>query len=76
MKREFFPLAMKWGEKAFAGMRAAEADLMATDCPLAAIQIEQGTGTRPLNPAEILARAYDPQGFATKVADLPKESSS
>jgi len=73
MKREFFALSMKWGEKAFAGMRDAEANLMATDCPLAAIQIEQGTGTRPLNPAEILARAYDPEGFATKVEDLPKD---
>jgi len=67
MKREFFELSMKWGEKAFAGMRAAEADFMATDCPLAAIQIEQGTGTRPLNPVEILARAYEPDGFAIPV---------
>ena len=67
MKREYFELSMKWGEKAFAGMREAEAAFMATDCPLAAIQIEQGTGVRPLNPAEILARAYRPDGFATPV---------
>lgn len=71
MKKEFFPLSMKWGERAFAGMRAAEADLMATDCPLAAIQIEQATGTRPLNPAEVLALAYEPDGFAEKIAPAP-----
>jgi glycerol-3-phosphate dehydrogenase subunit C len=74
MKREFFELSMKWGEKAFAGLREAGAAVMATDCPLAAIQIEQGTGTRPLHPAEILARAYEPDGFPTKVAELPAES--
>ena len=44
MKKEYFVLSMKWGEKAFAGMRDAEAAVMATDCPLAAIQIEQGNG--------------------------------
>ncbi|MGA2411721.1 MAG: anaerobic glycerol-3-phosphate dehydrogenase subunit C, partial [Candidatus Binataceae bacterium] len=57
MKKENFMLSMKWGEKAFAGMREAGAAVMATDCPLAAIQIEQGTGGRPLNPIEILDRA-------------------
>jgi Fe-S oxidoreductase len=49
---------MKWGEKAFAGMREAGAQVMATDCPLAAVQIEQATGVRPLHPLEVLARAY------------------
>jgi Fe-S oxidoreductase len=67
MKREFFELSMKWGGKAFAGMREAEADFMATDCPLAAIQIEQGTGVRPFNPIELLARSYAPLGFARPV---------
>ena len=71
MKKEYFPLSMKWGEKAFSGMRDAEPNIMATDCPLAAIQIEQGTGTRPLNPAEILARAYEADGFPTKVEPPP-----
>jgi glycerol-3-phosphate dehydrogenase subunit C len=30
----------------------------ATDCPLAALQIEQGTGRKPKHPIEILAAAY------------------
>jgi glycerol-3-phosphate dehydrogenase subunit C len=59
--------AMKRGEKAFAGMKDAEAQVMATDCPLAAIQIEQAIGVRPLNPVEILARAYEADGFAQPV---------
>lgn len=67
MKREYFPLSMKWGEKAFDGLRGAEADVMATDCPLAAVQIEQATGVKPIHPLEILARAYAPDGFPTKV---------
>jgi hypothetical protein len=49
---------------------------MATDCPLAAIQIEQATGTRPLNPAEILARAYEPDGFAEKIAPTQSQETA
>jgi Fe-S oxidoreductase len=67
MKKEFFALSMKWGAKAFVGMKDAEAQVLASDCPLAAIQIEQAIGVRPLNPIEILARAYDADGFATPV---------
>jgi len=79
MKKEFFELSMKWGEKAFARMRDAGANVAATDCPLAAIQIEQATGIHPLNPAEILARAYEPGGFPTPVAppqEPPQEEKS
>jgi glycerol-3-phosphate dehydrogenase subunit C len=67
MKREFFELSMKWGRKAFDEMRDAEAQVMATDCPLAAVQIEQAIGTRPLHPVEIIARAYEDSGFPDKV---------
>jgi glycerol-3-phosphate dehydrogenase subunit C len=67
MKKEFFELSMKWGAKAFVGMKDAEAQVLATDCPLAAIQIEQAIGVRPLNPVEILARAYEGDGFAAPV---------
>jgi glycerol-3-phosphate dehydrogenase subunit C len=63
MKREYFPLSMQWGKKAFDGLRDAEANLLATDCPLSAIQIEQATGVRPLHPIEILSRAYKEDGF-------------
>ena len=40
---------------------------MASDCPLAALQIQQATGVRPLHPLEILARAYHRGGFPDPV---------
>ena len=67
MKKEFFELSMKWGAKAFNGMRDADAKLMTTDCPLSAIQIEQATGVHPVHPLEVLASAYEDDGFPDKV---------
>jgi len=49
-----------------------EACQTATDCPLAAIHIEQGTGRRPLHPLQILARAYRADGFDTAVPETGK----
>jgi glycerol-3-phosphate dehydrogenase subunit C len=71
MKKEFFPLSMLTGKKAFDAMAAAEADVTASDCPLAAIQFHQALGTRPLHPIQILARAYRPDGFPNPI-DQPK----
>ena len=65
MKTENFELSMKWGKKAFDGVDAAAANVVATDCPLAAVQIEQGTGVRPIHPVEVLDRAYRADGFPT-----------
>ncbi len=67
MKKEFFALSMKWGDKAFSGMLEAGARVMATDCPLAAVQIEQATGVHPMHPIEVLARAYKRGGFPDAV---------
>jgi Fe-S oxidoreductase len=58
MKKENFPASLKWGSRAFQEMKNAEPDVTCSDCPLAAIQIQQGTGRRPLNPIEILAKSY------------------
>jgi glycerol-3-phosphate dehydrogenase subunit C len=63
MKKEFFPLAMLTGKKAFDAMAEAEAALLVSDCPLAALQFEQALGTRPIHPIQVLARAYRPDGF-------------
>lgn len=70
MKREFFPLSLLAGKKAFDEMQQAQADVMVTDCPLAAIQFEQAAATRPLHPIQVLERAYNPDGFPNK---LPQE---
>jgi hypothetical protein len=45
MKKEYFALSLKNGEKAFEGMRATGAALWTSDCPLAALQFEQACGT-------------------------------
>jgi Fe-S oxidoreductase len=76
MKKEYFELSMKWGAKAFHGMRHAEAKVMATDCPLSAIQIEQATGVHPIHPLEVLARAYEDDGFPDKAPPPEARESS
>jgi len=58
MKKEFFPLSMLAGKKAFDEMKDAEPETMASDCPLASIQFEQALGKRPVHPISILAKAY------------------
>lgn len=67
MKKEFFPLSMLTGKKAFDAMKSAGADVLASDCPLASIQFDQALGTRPIHPIQVLARAYRPDGFPNPV---------
>jgi glycerol-3-phosphate dehydrogenase subunit C len=67
MKTEFFPLSLKNGEKAFAGMRDANADVWTSDCPLAGLQFEQACGRKVLHPVEVLDRAYREGGFPSAV---------
>jgi len=68
MKKEFFPLSMLAGKKAFDEMQDTAANVLASDCPMAAIQFEQAIGTRPIHPIQVLARAYEPDGFPEKVS--------
>jgi len=58
MKKENFELSLKYGSRAFTAMAEGDPKVTCSDCPLAAIQIEQGTGRRPLNPMQILAKSY------------------
>ena len=58
-----FEPSKRIGQKAFDGMKAAEAGLWCTDCPLAAIQFRQFAGKKPFHPMQILARAYRENGF-------------
>jgi Fe-S oxidoreductase len=58
MKKENFKQSLKWGSRAFSAMAADNPKVTCSDCPLAAIQIEQGNGRRPLNPMQILAKSY------------------
>jgi len=58
MKKEYFDLAQKVARGLHRGVRESEADLVATDCSLAGLQIQQGTGRQTLHPIEVLAKAY------------------
>jgi Fe-S oxidoreductase len=50
--------AVDEGREAALRRVASGAPVAATDCPLAALQIEQGTGRKPKHPIEVLAAAY------------------
>ncbi len=63
MTVEGFEPSQRIGRKAFDGMKAGEAEVWATECPLAALQFEQHAGKKPLHPLSILARAYREDGF-------------
>ena len=58
LKREYYELSMKVAEPLFREIREARPDRTATDCPLAALQIVQGTGQRACHPIQVLAEAY------------------
>ena len=58
MKTEHFELAQKVAKGLHRGVKDARADIVATDCSLAGIQITQGTGIETIHPVEVLAKAY------------------
>jgi len=58
LKKEYFELSMKLAGPLFRDIRQAAPDRIATDCPLAALTIKQGTGTTAQHPIRILADAY------------------
>jgi Fe-S oxidoreductase len=57
-KREYYDLSRALAEPLFREVAAARADRVVTDCPLAGIQIAQGTGRRAEHPVQVLAEAY------------------
>jgi len=57
-KTQYFDLSMEVARPLFDAVRAGGAASVATDCPLAALQIAQGTGTAPQHPIQVLAQAY------------------
>jgi Fe-S oxidoreductase len=72
VKVETFDAARRAGAKAFAGMRAAGPATWVTDCPLAALQLEQHTGQAALHPLSLLARAYRGEAFPASATGGPR----
>jgi Fe-S oxidoreductase len=57
-KKEYYELSLRVAQPLFEAIGGSGADRIATDCPLAALQIAQGTGRAPSHPIQILADAY------------------
>ena len=58
LKKQYFELSMKLAAPLFRDVEETRPDRVATDCPLAALQIQQGTRTAARHPVQILAEAY------------------
>jgi glycerol-3-phosphate dehydrogenase subunit C len=58
-KQEKYPISMAIGQELFAGIRAAQAQVVTTECATCQMQIAHGSGAETLHPAEILCRAYE-----------------
>ncbi len=67
MKVEGFEPSQRAGANSFEGMKDQNAEVWATDCPLAALQFAQHAGVKPMHPMTILARAYRADGFPTRL---------
>ena len=57
VKKENFETSMKVGKPLFKFMQA-EDTCAVTDCPLSAVQIQQGAGKKAIHPIVVLAQAY------------------
>ena len=58
LKKQYFELSLKVAGRLLRGVEEAEPDHVVSDCPLAAMQISQGSGREPKHPLEMLAWAY------------------
>jgi Fe-S oxidoreductase len=57
-KKEYYQLSRKIAEPLCNQMSADEESTMVSDCPLASIQIQDGTGKKPLHPMQVMEQAY------------------
>ncbi len=58
MKKEYFDMAQRVARGLTRGVNESNADIVATDCSLAGLQIQQGSGRATAHPIEVLAKAY------------------
>lgn len=62
MKARYHELSLKWAKPLLDAVSAANPDIVATDCPLSALRIYQGTGRRAVHPVQVLHMAYGLRG--------------
>lgn len=66
---EGYEYSQRVGKTSFEDMKDADAEIWATDCPLAAIQFEQHAGRKPLHPMSLLAKAYRGEPFVKRLPE-------
>jgi Fe-S oxidoreductase len=64
LKREFYDESCRIARPVLRDVEAARPDLVVSDCPLAALQIEQARGGRVHHPVEALLAAYEGRPLA------------
>jgi glycerol-3-phosphate dehydrogenase subunit C len=58
LKREYYDMSRKVAEPLLRELKENRPDLSVSDCPLAGLQMQEGTGQRTLHPVQVLAMAY------------------
>ena len=58
MKAQYYELGRKYAQKLVGEMREGAFDVMATDCPLSGLRLEQEVGGSAVHPIELLNDAY------------------
>jgi glycerol-3-phosphate dehydrogenase subunit C len=58
MKKEYYPISLKYARKAVDEMDASSPETYTTDCTLSALQIETVRGKRPVHPIALMREAY------------------
>lgn len=59
-KKEYHELSLLIGGKLFNSINEIDPDITVVDCPLAAMQIEQATGRKPVHTVEVLSECVVP----------------
>ena len=57
-KKEYYPLSLEVGRKAFSAVENADTDITVSDCPLSGLALTQSTGKKSIHPIEVIKRAY------------------
>ncbi len=58
MKKQYYEESLKVARRLFAGIEEFQPNRVCSDCALAGLQIEQGTGRKAVHPIEVLCEAY------------------
>ncbi len=58
VKSEYFDMSMTMASRLGKEIQETEPDLIASDCPLSALQITQDTGKSVVHPIQVIEKAY------------------